>query len=155
MIMIPKPSNNHFSLRPATALDARDIRNIIHQVNINPTGLSWRRFTLAMDEQDQLIGCGQVKEHKDGSPELASIAVLPEWRGKGVARRIIEHLLEQHPGRLYLTCRAPLVGLYQRFGFEVIEYEEMPAYFQRIKKLVEVYSRLSHQPSQLRVMRRG
>ncbi len=144
-----------FSLRPATAADAKAIRRIINLVGINPTGLSWKRFVLAEDGEGKIIGCGQVKPHKDGSLELASIAVLPEWRGKGVARRIIESLLQQYPGRLYLTCRSPLEPLYRKFGFEAIEQADMPPYVQQISRLAALYHRLSHETDHLSVMRRN
>ncbi len=142
------------TLRPASAADAKTIRNIIRQVNINPTGLSWKRFVVAVDTDETIIGCGQVKPHKDGSQELASIAVLPEWRSQGIARRIIEDLLAHYPGRLYLMCRSTLEPLYQKFGFQAIDYAEMPPYFQQISRLAAVYNRLAHQPDQLSVMRR-
>ena len=86
-------SPGHFTLRPATLDDASAIRNIISQVRINPLALDWHRFVLAIDTYGLVVGCGQVKPHSDGSLELASIAVLPDWRSKGVARRIIEYLL--------------------------------------------------------------
>jgi N-acetylglutamate synthase-like GNAT family acetyltransferase len=143
-----------FSLRPATRADARTIREIITRVNINPMGLSWVRFILAVDQAGNIVGCGQVKPHSDGTSELASIAVLPEWRGKGVARGIIEHLLEKHPGRLFLTCRSQLEPLYQNFGFQIIEEAEMPAYFKRISRLAALFNKLFRLPDHLLVMRR-
>jgi amino-acid N-acetyltransferase len=143
-----------YALRPARVEDVRTIRRIINMVGINPTGLSWKRFILAVDGNGNVIGCGQVKPHKDGSSELASIAVLPEWRGRGVARCIIEHLVERYPGRLYLTCRSQLETLYQKFGFKAIEYSDMPPYFQQISRLAALYNKLAHQPGHLSVMRR-
>lgn len=148
-------ATGEYSLRPAAAEDARTIRSIIQLVHINPTGLSWKRFLLAIDGQGKVIGCGQVKPHKDGSLELASVAVLPERRGQGVARRIIEALLAQHPGRLYLTCRSQLEPLYRKFDFQAIEYSEMTPYFRRISRLAAVYQKLAHQEGHLSVMRRG
>ncbi len=144
-----------FSLRPATSADAKTIRRIIHLVGINPTGLSWQRFIVAVDANGSLIGCGQVKPHRDRSLELASIAVLPEWRSKGVARAIIERLLGQFPGTLYLTCRSRLEPLYRKFGFETIEYDKMPPHFQQISRLANLYNRLIHAPDHLSVMRRN
>jgi N-acetylglutamate synthase-like GNAT family acetyltransferase len=117
--------------------------------------LSWQRFILAVDRNGQIIGTGQVKPHADGSLELASIAVLPDWRGRGIARLIIEHLLQQYPGRLYLTCRAQLGPLYQKFGFQEINSSQMPPYFKRISRLVYHFNRLFHQPDHLLVMRRN
>jgi N-acetylglutamate synthase-like GNAT family acetyltransferase len=144
-----------FFLRPANASDAETIRQIISRVHINPTGLSWLRFILAVDHEGRIIGCGQLKPHHDGSLELASIAVYPEWRGKGVARMIIEYLLEQHPGRLYLTCRAELGPLYHKFGFQEVDIAEMPSYFKRVSQLVNLFPRMRHQPNRLLVMRRN
>ena len=144
-----------YSLRQAEAADAATIRQIISHAHINPTGLTWQRFILAVDRQGQIIGCGQLKPHGDGSLELASIAVLPEWRSKGVARTIIEHLLRQHPGRLYLTCRAELGRMYQKFGFQVVVPAEMPPYFKRLSGLVNLLTRLTHQADKMLVMRRS
>ena len=85
-----------------------------------------------------MIGTGQIKPHgaKGDVHELASIAVIPECRGQGIARAIIERLLQDGPRPLYLTCRSQLEPLYEKFGFRAIEYEEMPRYYQRISKLV-------------------
>jgi N-acetylglutamate synthase-like GNAT family acetyltransferase len=144
-----------FLLRQATAQDDATIHHIISQVHINPMGLDWRHFILAVDQGGTIIGCGQLKPHYDGSLELASIAVIPgEWRGRGVARAIIEHLLHQHPGRLYLTCRSELGPLYQKFGFEAIELDEMTPYFKRLSRLVNLLNSLARQPGRLLVMRR-
>jgi len=75
-----------YHLRPAQVKDAASIRRLIWQVHINPTGLDWHHFWVAVDAQDSLLGCGQLKPHGDGSLELASIAVQPQQRGKGIAR---------------------------------------------------------------------
>jgi N-acetylglutamate synthase-like GNAT family acetyltransferase len=143
------------SLRPATLGDDKTIRNIISQVRINPLALDWHRFILAIDSNGNVIGCGQVKPHSDGSLELASIAVLPDWRGKGVARLIIEYLLKQHPGRIYLTCRSNLSSMYQKFGFQAIMPAEMTPYFRRLHRIVAWINKLFRQPHSMLVMRRN
>ncbi len=130
-----------FTLRAATSDDAAAIRGLIRQVRINPMGLDWRRFVLAVSPEGEMIGCGQVKPHGDGSRELASIAVIPAQRGQGVARAIIQHLLAANPGTLYLTCRASLSPLYTKFGFRVIQEAEMPPYFRRISRLARLMTR--------------
>jgi len=144
----------NYALRPASAADAARIRRIIALVQNNPLSLNWQHFVLATDREDRIIGCGQVKQHADGSQELASIAVLPEWRGKGIARRIIEHLLEQYPGTLYLTCRSQLGSMYQKFGFQAIQRDEMPPYFQRLSRIVTLINKLFRQPDRMLVMKR-
>ena len=58
-----------------------------------------------------------MKPHGDGSRELASLAVLPEWQGRGVGRALVHALLDGEPGPIYLTCAAGLEGYYEQFGF--------------------------------------
>lgn len=127
-----------FDLRPASENDFPSIRDLIWQARINPTGLAWRRFMVAVTPDALVIGCGQLKPHKDKSLELASIAVLPEWRGRGIGSALIEHLLSLAPRPVYLTCRAALETYYLRFGFETIPVNEMPPYFRRISRLFRV-----------------
>ena len=128
-----------YSLRSARETDAAAIKHLIRTTGINPMDLDWRRFVVAVDEQDQVIATGQIKPHKGDILELASIAVIDQHRGQGLARAIIEHLLTDSPRPLYLTCRARLQPLYQKFGFRSLSYEEMPRYYQRLSKLVDVY----------------
>ena len=126
-------------LRPATDRDAGRIRSLILRVRINPTQLDWRRFVVAVDPADRLVGCGQVKPHSDGSRELASVAVRPAWRLRRVASAIIVELQRLHPPLLWLTCRPRLAAFYERFGFLVVEQPEaMPRYFQKIVRLARL-----------------
>lgn len=109
-------------------------------VGINPAGLDWRRFIVAVDESGRVISCGQVKPHgrKGEILELASIATHPDHRNRGLARKVIEALLERTPRPLYLMCMAHNGPVYENFGFVPLEYHEMPRYFQRIKKVFDV-----------------
>ncbi len=129
-------ADSSFHLRPAQAKDAADIRRLIWQVHINPTGLDWHHFWVAVDAQDSLLGCGQLKPHGDGSLELASIAVQPQQRGKGIARAIIVQQLSQSGRPLYLRCAAPMQPFYERFDFQAIPYEEMPSSFRRDWRII-------------------
>jgi amino-acid N-acetyltransferase len=143
-----------YNLRPATASDAAAIRQLILDVRINLVGLDWRRFLLAVTPEGELIGCGQIKPHADGTQELASIAVVPAWRGRGVARAVIERLLADHPGVLYLTCLASNGPLYEKFGFRSLAPDEMPPYFRRLTRLARAFRTLRLSPEQLLVMKR-
>ncbi len=140
-------------IRPARETDAAQIRDLIHLVGINPTGLDWKRFVVAVDDRDEIIGCGQLKPHGQDVLELASIAVYPEHQGKGVARLIIEHLLNDSPRPLYLMCQSSLGPFYEKFGFQGISYEEMPRYFQRISKLAGLVTTLARREEHLLIMK--
>jgi N-acetylglutamate synthase-like GNAT family acetyltransferase len=141
-------------LRPAQADDSAAIRDLIHQVHINPTGLDWRRFILAVDENGGLLGCGQIKPHWDGTRELASIAVVPAFRGQGIAHQLIDHLIAGD-NTLYLTCRASLGTFYQKFGFQaVVDWASLPVYFRLITTVVRLLGSLLRMPEALLVMKR-
>lgn len=140
-------------LRPARETESRQIKDLIQFVGINPMGLDWRRFIVAVNDRDEMIGCGQIKPHGTDILELASIAVYPKRQGKGVARAIIEHLLKESPRPLYLMCESSLGPLYEKFGFRGIEYNEMPRYFQRISKLAGLVTTLANREERLLVMK--
>jgi amino-acid N-acetyltransferase len=143
-----------FSLRPAEAGDLASIRWLVITGRINPTGLDWRRFIVAASGEGEIIGCGQLKSHRDGSLELASIAVHPQWRKRGVARALVTHLSSVHPGDLYLMCRAELGPMYEKFGFRPLELAEMPRYFKRISRLAGLLDVLRSEGVRLLVMKR-
>ena len=127
------------AFRPATAADQARITAHVHAAHINPMDLKWQHFVLAVDEASgALVGTVQIKAHRDGSRELASLAVAPEWQGQGVARRLVEHMLAQNPGVLYLTCRSTLGPLYEKFGFRIVDPSEMTPYFRRLTRAVKL-----------------
>jgi amino-acid N-acetyltransferase len=141
-------------LRGASQNDETAIKALVRSARINPTGLDWERFLVAESRQGEVIGCVQIKPHRDGSCELASLVVAPEWRGQGIARALIERFLAEHPGEIYLMCRSSLGPLYEKFGFRAIEEAEMPKYFQRIKRLTRIMDILRSEGVHLLVMKR-
>jgi N-acetylglutamate synthase-like GNAT family acetyltransferase len=144
-----------FSLRPATAADFPEIKALVYQVRINPTGLDWHRFTVAVNGDGKMIACGQLKPVPGGFTELASLAVRPAYRQQGVARALIEHLLAAAPRPVYLTCRSGLGGLYEKFGFRKLTSDEMPAYYRRLQQLVKLLMDLARRGETLLVMKLG
>jgi N-acetylglutamate synthase-like GNAT family acetyltransferase len=142
-----------FSLRPAREAESAQIKDLIYSVGINPMDLDWKRFVVAVNHRDKMIGCGQLKPHRSGILELASLAVYPEHRGRGVARSLIQYLLKDSPRPLYLMCESALGSFYEKFGFRGLSYEEMPRYFQRISRLAGLVSTLARREERLLVMK--
>ena len=142
-----------FTIRPALETESGLIKDLVYSTGINPMGLDWKRFVVAVNAQEQVLGIGQIKPHGGDVLELASIAVFPEYRGQGVARAIIEHLVKDSPRPLYLMCQSSLGPLYEKFGFRGLTYEEMPRYFQRISKLAGIVTTLAHRDQRLLVMK--
>jgi N-acetylglutamate synthase-like GNAT family acetyltransferase len=142
-----------FLLQPATEKDFPAIRTLIRQVHINPTGLDWRRFILAVTSSGEMIGCGQLKPVPGGLLELASLAVRPEFRNQGVAAALVQLLCSNSPRPLYLTCRSALRKMYQKYGFRIVEPAEVPVYYRRIQRMVGIFIGLSGSKDQLLVMK--
>jgi amino-acid N-acetyltransferase len=142
-------------LRSAAESDAPAIRKLIWQAHINPMSLNWKRFVVAADQQERIIGCVQIKSHYDGTNELASLVVRPEFRGQGIARILIEQLLIDAPSPLYLTCRSSLKQLYEKFGFSVLPPQKMPPYFYRLWRLVRILTLFFRRSETMLVMVRA
>jgi N-acetylglutamate synthase-like GNAT family acetyltransferase len=137
--------------------DQRVINRLIWSAGLNPMSLHWPGFLIAeeagRDGAARIVGIGQVKQHGDGSRELASIAVIPERQGRGIAGQIIQALLAREPGPLYLTCRPELETFYARFGFlSVSSLSAMPPYFRRIFRLVRFFALLGPRAPHVSVM---
>lgn len=142
-----------YKIRPALEAESSQIKALINLVGINPTGLDWKRFIVAVNANGQVISCGQLKPHGADILELASIGTLPEYRGQGIARAIIEYLLKKSPRPLYLMCISHNGPMYEKFGFRIIKYQDMPRYFQRIKKLFDVTDAFRRSSEELLVMK--
>ena len=151
--MADSPPAGEFSLVPALESDFPAIQSLIHETGINPMGLDWRRFTLAKTGQGEMIGCGQLKPHGDGSLELASIAVTAAWRRKGVASAIINELVSKAPRPLYLTCLAHNGPFYEKFGFRIIRGRELTPYFSRLSKVAGMVGVLTRMREKMLVMK--
>ncbi|MBX3048767.1 MAG: GNAT family N-acetyltransferase [Anaerolineales bacterium] len=152
MSAAPQPTPPHFRIVPAQEAHAAAIRQLVRAAGINPTGLAWERFLVALSAEDELIGCIQIKPHADGSRELASLAVAPAWQGRGLARALLEALLAGNHGELYLMCQSRLGPLYAKFGFQPVAAPDMPTYFRRVSKLAGVVLSLKKADEQLLVM---
>ena len=76
----------------------------------------------------QLVGCGAMKELSPEHGEIKSMHTALEFRGQGVAGRLLTHLLDEARARSYRRVSletgtpdafAPARALYARFGFKV------------------------------------
>jgi ribosomal protein S18 acetylase RimI-like enzyme len=84
---------------------------------LKPIGAVWIRSFTKNNK-----GYGFVEE---GIPEL-SIALLPEYRGKGLGSFMLETLIDKIKGKykalsLSVNEANPAVNLYKRFGFKVVK----------------------------------
>jgi N-acetylglutamate synthase-like GNAT family acetyltransferase len=131
-----------FRLREAQAADQKVIRQIVRQARINPFGIYWPNFLIA-EVDGRIASIGQIKVHGDGSRELASIAVRPEFQRQGIAGTIIEALLAGEEGVLFLTCMRKMEGFYQPFGFRWATGAELSRNMARLDRLNQWFSRMA------------
>ena len=117
-------------IRRATERDQQEIRALVHGERLNPTGLNWPNFMVAVIG-GRLIGAVQMRKHSDGSRELASLVVSKEHRGHGTASRLIDALLAENQGPVWMITAEPYAGAYSRWGFEQIETRAAPAKVRR------------------------
>jgi len=120
-----------FTVRPATLADLPAILSIERIAFSDPWTADAFRSMLGQDhvlttvaERDgRLVGYSVAWAVGDEA-ELANLAVAPEHRGTGVAKRLLDHLLDDLDARggatIYLEVRdsnAPAQGLYRSRGF--------------------------------------
>lgn len=146
-----------FKLRPASEAEMSLIRQWVRDSGINPLGLEWERFTVAEAAVGEVVGCVQLKPHRDGSVELASLVVAEGWRGRGVARQLVEDATARHSsaagsGPLYLMCRSGLGVFYEKFGFHTLDEDEMPRFFRRMSRLAAIYNHFRNTEEYLLIM---
>ncbi|WP_460200422.1 GNAT family N-acetyltransferase [Scytonema sp. NUACC21] len=78
-------------------------------------------------EGSELLGCGALKELDSRSGEVKSMRTAKAYRNRGVASKILEHIIQEAKRRGYdclnletgaLPEFAPARALYTRYGFE-------------------------------------
>jgi N-acetylglutamate synthase-like GNAT family acetyltransferase len=124
--------SNGIVMRPAEKADASNIRHLLKSSGLRTQGIRLNRFVVAVDENCQLIGCGQLKRHGIRFMELQSIAVDESHRRGGIGREIIDHLTAQSPRPLFLMCKSDLVGYYEKRGFRKIKKNEISVHYRLI-----------------------
>ena len=128
----------NYQIRSAMESESVQIKALINLVGINPSGLDWKRFIVAVNDEGKVIACGQIKPHGADILEMASIGTNPKYERQGLASAIIVELLKTPVRPLYLMCMEHNGTLYEKFGFRTIVEDEMPKYFRRIKNLFKV-----------------
>jgi ribosomal protein S18 acetylase RimI-like enzyme len=61
-------------------------------------------------------------ERREDALHIIELALLPEFRGRGIGTRLLQGLLQEaalakKPARLHVECSNPALALYRRIGF--------------------------------------
>lgn len=142
--------NADFRVEPADYLvDFKDLRQVREPVFVTeqkvPLELEWDeldpkcRHVIARDSEHRPIGTGRLTpEHKIGR-----MAVLQEWRGRGVGEALLLALIEQARAvglrKVALNSQVDAIGFYEKFGFvaEGPRFEEAGIQHQSMRLTLE------------------
>jgi N-acetylglutamate synthase-like GNAT family acetyltransferase len=136
------------SIRRASERDQQAIRALVHSERLNPTGISWPNFVVAV-LGGRIIGAVQMRKHSDGSRELGSLVVSKDARGCGIASRLIDVLLAEEQAPVWMITADPYAGAYSRWGFEQIEARAAPVKVRRnhlMGRLASIISLVMRRP---------
>jgi amino-acid N-acetyltransferase len=118
------------TIRPAREEDQETIVSYIRRAKINPRNLHWQNFLVA-EMDGKIVGIRQVKVHAQGTREVGSGFVLPEYRRQGISAQLMREILKRENGTLYLMCRDRRTPYYEPFGFRQVEAKQLPSDFRR------------------------
>lgn len=111
-------------IRAATAADSRMIQQTIKAAGLDRTGLDWRNFKVAEDE-NAMAGICQVRRYW-GLRELGSLYVRPDLRGQGVGGDLVQACLADAQPPVHLECIEDRQSLYEAHGFRRIPLWRAP-----------------------------
>lgn len=115
-------------VRPARQEDQETIVSFIQQAKLNPRHLHWQNFLVA-ELDNQIVGMRQVKTHRQGTREVASGFVLPDYRRQGISAQLMNELLARERGPLYTMVNEKRAPYYAAFGFQREEVNRLPLDF--------------------------
>jgi amino-acid N-acetyltransferase len=121
-----------FSVRRARTSDVPTIARLVsgfadNRILLNKERVTYyedvQEFRVAVDESDQVIGCGALHVLWEDLAEVRTLAVDPAWHGRGVGHALISVLLDvaQALGVSRLFCLTFEVDFFVRHGFHEIE----------------------------------
>lgn len=112
-------------------LAPRDIRDIRQRVFVEeqkvPPELEWddtddiADHYLAVTGDNEPVGVARLFSTLEETAHIGRMAVLPEFRGKGVGEALLRHLISEASrfGELQLSAQEHAISFYQRSGFHV------------------------------------
>jgi amino-acid N-acetyltransferase len=116
------------TIAPATGADLHAIRDLLTASGLPTAGLEdhWKTFVVARDGE-KIVGCGGAEAYQVVAL-IRSVAIEPEYRSKGLGRRIVRQLLDRLASRglrefYLLTTTAE--EYFRKRGFKTIDRDEV------------------------------
>lgn len=125
-------------LRPAELPDVHNIHLLLYDYAAEGVLLDrseedithyLKNFTVAVDENSDLLGCMAVRDFGSDLLEVRSLAIRRDLRKSGIGRKLIAKAIERLDNdrqtyRLFALTLQP--GFFERLGFEIVEKELFP-----------------------------
>ena len=128
-------------IRRANEEDQQTLVSLIRQAKLNPRNLRWENFLVA-EENGNIVGIRQVRVHSQGTREVGSGFVLPEYRHRGISVRLMNEILTQETGPLYTMINEKWTPYYEQFGFRRVEINRLPGDFLREYRIARLITSL-------------
>ncbi|HYC58343.1 MAG TPA: arsenic resistance N-acetyltransferase ArsN2 [Thermoanaerobaculia bacterium] len=116
------------TIAAATAADLEPIKALLEASGLPTAGVDehWKTFIVARDGE-ALVACGGAEAYQFAAL-IRSVAVTPQYRSKGVGRRIVRQLLDRLASRglrefYLLTTTAE--AYFRKRGFKPIDRDEV------------------------------
>ena len=78
-----------------------------------------------IESDGEIIAVGRLHFNKDGRGQIRYMAVLPDYRGKGIGRMIVDEFIkiskDKNISKIILYARESVVEFYKSLGFEKIK----------------------------------
>lgn len=107
----------------------------VSEVNVLEGFVKGGQFWIA-EEDEQPCGCVGLVPDRSGVYSLVRLAVLPEYRGRGVGGMLVRQVMQEARSRQLprvelgiIASQRHLQSLYERHGFRVVDtrrYEHLP-----------------------------
>lgn len=112
-------------VRPARMEDLAAVEALVAQAQGDQEDMHLVQFLVAQVD-GQVVGCGRIKPYAHVR-ELASIAVAPRYRGRGIGAAVVQALMARAAPPLYLMCIDQNVPFFARLGFRELPLSDLPS----------------------------
>lgn len=128
---------HEYRLRPATVADAPRIYELVNlfagQALMLPKSQNQiyqniRDFLVAVDGEEDVVGCGALHVLWDDLAEVRSLAVAESFRGKGLGKAIVRELLEdaRRLGLPVVFALTYVPDFFKTLGFRLVDKNLLP-----------------------------
>ncbi|MGI6368542.1 MAG: N-acetyltransferase [Anaerolineae bacterium] len=124
------------TVRPALVADVPAMAMIINTFAAQQVMLPRSQFQFyqhirdfyVLEHAGEVIGCGALQFVWSDMAEIRSLAILPEWQGKGLGRLLVDRLLDEARthGIPNVFCLTYQDSFFARLGFRVIPHDTLP-----------------------------